>query len=582
MRKAGGVSALLRGPVFPGVVALLTIVILPTTGAEAQAPDRGADLYIRKGCLGCHGASGRGGVGPQLANTRLTLDAFVQQLRRPRGIMPPFHERLVTDQEARAIHAYLRQVAPPPPRLRVALPSGTLDPGSCSVCHRKVNPVIVAQFETSAMGKAGVQNPRVTYPVKQLTCANCHGTNHDEIMATKGRVPETACAACHAEIYKEHVTDAGHSYGPGPGDLGINWERNIGVPHYKQMPRKVMEMGCDPCHAQAGATDAKYWSEEQKRYVDTSSLQIRNGCIACHTRHAFDLEEARKPEACFTCHMGPDHPNYEAYMSSKHGSIYAARGQHWDWTRPLAEARWEAPTCAYCHMLYVGDDGSRRTSHNMTRKIIWGMGVQAAGGQLVDITLTPENQAKRNEMIKVCVTCHSEDKARGYLESADAHKLAGDALVVEGREILAGLYRDGLIRPSHAQISAGLLPGPRFTAIELPGGLAFHSPTSLYYDVTPVEREYFEMFFFSALKSYKGAFHMSPDYAWWYGYAEVLGHLARVRDEAERLREAAAVRARTLFMIFTGPLMVLAVLGAIYVAWRLWQRRRRPASPGVP
>jgi hypothetical protein len=92
--------------------------------------------------------------------------------------------------------------------------------------------------------------------------------------------------------------------------------------------------------------------------------------------------------------------------------------------------------------------------------------------------------------------------------------------------------------------------------------------------VTPVEREYFDMFFFSALKSYKGAVHMSPDYAWWYGYAEVLGHLARLRDEAQRLREAAAVRIRTLFMIFTGPLMVLAVLGVLYVTRRLWQRRR--------
>ncbi len=561
-----------------GVLLFGVLFGLPRA-AEAQASEPGAELYIRKGCLGCHGASGRGGVGPQLAKTRLTLDAFVQQLRRPRGIMPAFHERLVSAEEARAIHAYLQRVPAPPPRLRADLPRGTLDPGSCGGCHRKVNPVVVAQFEASAMGKAGTQNPRVAYPVKQLTCANCHGTNHDEIMAAKGRVPETTCAACHAEIYKEHVTDAGHSYGPGPSGLGINWERNIGVPHYRQMPRKVMEMGCDPCHAQAGATDAKYWSEAQKQYVDTSSLQIRNGCIACHTRHAFSLEEARKPEACFTCHMGPDHPNYEAYMSSKHGSIYAARGRQWDWTQPLAEGRWEAPTCAYCHMLYVGDDGSRRSSHNMTRKIIWGMGVQAASGELADITVTPENRARRNEMIRVCVTCHSEDKARGYLESADAHKLAGDALVVEGREILAGLYRDGLVQPSHGQVSAGLLPGPRFTAIELPGGLAFHSPTSLYYDVTPVEREYFEMFFFSALKSYKGAFHMSPDYAWWYGYAEVLGHLARLRDEAQRLRDAAAVRARTLFMIVTGPLMVLAVLAAVYVAWRLWQRRRRPAAP---
>jgi hypothetical protein len=84
------------------------------------------------------------------------------------------------------------------------------------------------------------------------------------------------------------------------------------------------------------------------------------------------------------------------------------------------------------------------------------------------------------------------------------------------------------------------------------------------------------MFFFSALKSYKGAFHMSPDYAWWYGYADVLGHLASIRDEAERLRSAETVRKQTLFMIFTGPLMVLGVLGAVYGVWRLW-RRRRPA-----
>ena len=68
------------------------------------------------------------------------------------------------------------------------------------------------------MGKAGVQNPRVTVPgVPQLTCAACHGTNHDDIMASKGRVPETTCGACHQQIYKDAVLDAGHSYGPGPG-----------------------------------------------------------------------------------------------------------------------------------------------------------------------------------------------------------------------------------------------------------------------------------------------------------------------------------------------------------------------------
>ncbi len=553
-------------------LACLTLPLLPASGL-AQG-NVGSDLYIRKGCLGCHGASGRGGVGPVLANTKLAPEPFLSQLRQPRGIMPGFPAEAVSDGEARAIQQYLQAVAPLPAKLRADVPHGVLDQKICAECHRKLHPAIVAQFEASAMGKAGVQNPRVHFAAAQITCAACHGTNHDEIMATKGRVPETTCGACHQQIYKEAVLDTGHSYGPGPGGLGTNWERNIGVPHYKQMPRKVMEMGCDPCHAQAGATDAKYWSEEQKKYVDTSSLTYRNGCIACHTRHAFNLQEARKPEACYTCHMGPDHPNYEAYMSSKHGSIYVARGQTWDWTKPMAEARWDTPTCAYCHMLYVGDDGTRTTSHNMTRKIIWGMGVQAATGELKDITVTPENQAKRNEMVKLCLTCHSEDKARGYLESADAHKLAGDALVVEARGILAGLYRDKLIEPSHGQVSAGLLPGPRFTAIEMPEGAAQHSPTSLYYDVSPIEREYFDLFFFSALKSYKGAFHMSPDYAWWYGYADVLGHLASIRDHAARLRNEEAVRKRTLFMIWTGPLMVLVVLGAAWAGRRLWRRRR--------
>jgi hypothetical protein len=83
------------------------------------------------------------------------------------------------------------------------------------------------------------------------------------------------------------------------------------------------------------------------------------------------------------------------------------------------------------------------------------------------------------------------------------------------------------------------------------------------------------MFFFSALKSYKGAFHMSPDYAWWYGYADELGHLSAIRDEARRLREERAVRRRTLFMLITGPFMVLAVVGAVAA---LRRRRGQPVA----
>ncbi|MBI4240787.1 MAG: hypothetical protein HY613_03635, partial [Candidatus Rokubacteria bacterium] len=239
---------------------------------------------------------------------------------------------------------------------------------------------------------------------------------------------------------------------------------------------------------------------------------------------------------------------------------------------PLAQAPYKAPTCAYCHMLYVDETGKRLSSHNMSRKIVWGMGVQPALGELMDITQRPENRAKRAEMIKVCLTCHAEAKARQYLEAADAHKLMGDALVIEAREILHSLYRERIVEPSRRSRSAGLLPGDRFVATEVPGGA--HWPAGLYYDVSTVEREYFDMFFFANLKSYKGAFHMSPDYAWWYGYAETLGHLTRVRDEAERLRQAHRTARRTNFMLLTGPLMVLAVVATIWVVRALYLRRR--------
>lgn len=554
------------------VVALVFALVAPSVADGDAGASEGERLFVIKGCLGCHGASGRGGVGPDLARTALGFDAVRNQLRHARKRMPPFPPEAVSDEEVQKIYDYLRSLGPAPERLVRDLPHGTLDADSCATCHAKYEPVIVEQFNGSAMGKVGKQNPRVSYPLDHIACGNCHGYDHDEIMLSKGRVPERVCGTCHAQIYQEHVLDNGHSYGPGPSGIGTNWERNIGVPNYAEMPRKVMETGCDACHTQAGATDDKYWSQEEHQYIDGSSLAYRNGCVACHTRHSFSLVEARKPEACHTCHMGPDHPNYEAYMASKHGSIYAARGADWDFTAPLTDGKLEAPTCAYCHMLTVRGDGTRVTTHDMTRKIIWGMGTQAASGELQDLTALPENQKKRTEMVQVCMTCHSEDRARGYLSTADAHKLAGDALVVEARDVLAGLYHDGLIEPSHAKRSAGLLPGPRFTALDVPGGVAQHWPAGLYFDVSAIELEYFDMFFFSNLKSYKGAFHMSPDYGWWYGYADTLGHLARIRDDAERLRSERTEKNHTRFMLFTGPVMVLAVGFLALTALRRWRR----------
>jgi len=45
---------------------------------------------------------------------------------------------------------------------------------------------------------------------------------------------------------------------------------------------------------------------------------------ACHQRHEFSVAQARQPENCGKCHMGPDHPQIEIFKESKHGINYYA------------------------------------------------------------------------------------------------------------------------------------------------------------------------------------------------------------------------------------------------------------------
>ena len=99
-------------------------------------------------------------------------------------------------------------------------------------------------------------------------------------------------------------------------------------------------------------------------------------CSACHTRHEFSISMARKPYTCKECHVGPDVPAYKVYEASKHGNIYSAKYQDWNfknvpWT---AGKDFTAPTCAVCHISeVVGLDGeivSKRT-HEVKDRLPW-------------------------------------------------------------------------------------------------------------------------------------------------------------------------------------------------------------------
>ena len=85
----------------------------------------------------------------------------------------------------------------------------------------------------------------------------------------------------------------------------------------------------------------------------------KGSCAACHTRHQFAIEMARKPYTCSECHKGPDVPAYGVYEVSKHGNIYSSLGKEWNFKAvPWALGKdFTAPTCAACHVsLLVGPE----------------------------------------------------------------------------------------------------------------------------------------------------------------------------------------------------------------------------------
>jgi hypothetical protein len=278
-------------------------------------------------------------------------------------------------------------------------------------------------------------------------------------------------------------------------------------------------------------------------------------CDSCHTRHRFAASEARRPEACMTCHMGFDHPQWEMYSTSKHGSIYAVEGSHWDWQLDLADwfkdpyraspSRPRAPVCSTCHM--PDGDHSVRTAWGFLalrlpekdpewlkyrQRILIGLGVLTPEGQptprleVVKVgkvaRLTAEEwQAERDRMIHVCIQCHAQAFAQQNLEAADSIIKDSDKLVAEAIDVVEGLYNDGILeRPKDRPPVPDLL---RFYEVKY-----------------PIEQKLYTMFLEHRMRSFQGAFHMNPDYQHWYGWAEMKRDLAEIRDEAAQLRAAHA------------------------------------------
>ncbi|MHC4206873.1 MAG: multiheme c-type cytochrome, partial [Planctomycetota bacterium] len=179
-------------------------------------------------------------------------------------------------------------------------------------------------------------------------------------------------------------------------------------------------------------------------------------CTACHTRHAFSVEEARKPETCGQCHLGPDHPQHEIYEESKHGNIYGASGDKWTWDSPTG--MWGAddigaPTCAACHMSGFG--GVVPTTHEVGDRLFWELQPKKSVPQwkgpdevdLVTERIPDEDKANdgRQKMSKVCYQCHSSQWTDKYFVEFDKVVEDYNQLWQRTDDMLQQAYDEGLI-----------------------------------------------------------------------------------------------------------------------------------------
>jgi mono/diheme cytochrome c family protein len=93
--------------------------LLGLSAALAQDAPRGdvangKKLFNSIGCSQCHGFAGQGGAaGPKLIDPPV-FPAFVAQLRTPRQVMPPYTERVLTEQQAADIYAHVKTFPLPP------------------------------------------------------------------------------------------------------------------------------------------------------------------------------------------------------------------------------------------------------------------------------------------------------------------------------------------------------------------------------------------------------------------------------------------------------------------------------------
>jgi mono/diheme cytochrome c family protein len=96
-------------------LAVSAFFVLGMTASRAASVEKGKAAFAKFGCWQCHGTVGQGGLaGPKLAPQPLPFEAFSAFVRTTNRQMPPFSEKILSDEDLGNIYAYISSLPPAP------------------------------------------------------------------------------------------------------------------------------------------------------------------------------------------------------------------------------------------------------------------------------------------------------------------------------------------------------------------------------------------------------------------------------------------------------------------------------------
>ena len=377
----------------------------------------------------------------------------------------------------------------------------TISPQSqaCVECHKKETPSAYEQWGNSQHFRGNVG------------CFECHSAQKSETDAFEHYgeyisviVSPKDCAKCHehevTEFNSSHHAKGGRILGSLDNVLAEVVEGNNGLvtPGFPHGVSAAAVNGCWQCHGseikvlEGGKLDPATWPNTGIGRINPDGSE--GACTACHSRHDFSAAQARTPDTCGKCHMGPDHPQLEIFNESKHGIAYHANVDKMNLDSPkwvVGEDYDAAPTCATCHMSATKEQA---VTHDVGLRISWNnRPAISVRPEVSDAKLGLPGkdipwQTRRANMENVCLSCHNQNFIDGFYIQYDG---------------LIDLYHEKFAKPGLALYNAAqpLLKKAKFS--------------------NKIDFVWFEIWHHEGRRARHGASMMGPDYTHWHGTYEI-------------------------------------------------------------